>query len=382
MGVLVWAGCSASALGGPAGVADPVDTPASAFDLVSARVTQDGVRLQVTLRTARRWMTANVSPAKGRTLCVVFDATRSVCVTRGERHPLQLRAGTLDAAGRVSGVHEIRGHADHPDGRTLRLRFTARAAGLRSGPVNWQARSVWTARGGRCPPHNTVCSDAVPDTGAIPFSVDANLTGCTPPRGAELRSGPRAGRRIALTFDDGPSPYTAQYLEVLERAGVVGSFFVVGRNVAGHDAVLRKMLRGGDVIANHSYDHADLTGGAGAELTDTNAAIRRATGFTPCLFRPPYGSTSDTLRADVARDHMSSVLWDIDPRDWSRPGADVIVSRVLSAAHPGAIVVLHDGGGDRTQTLAALPRIIAGLRARHYTLVTVADLLGAVARSA
>jgi peptidoglycan/xylan/chitin deacetylase (PgdA/CDA1 family) len=108
----------------------------------------------------------------------------------------------------------------------------------------------------------------------------------------------------------------------------------------------------------------------------TNAAIRRATGFRPCVFRPPYGSSGADLVARTRELGMTSVLWSADPADWRTPGAGVITSRVLAQAGPGAIVLSHDGGGPRSQTLAALPGIVAGLRARGYGFTTVSGLLG------
>lgn len=114
-----------------------------------------------------------------------------------------------------------------------------------------------------------------------------------------------------------------------------------------------------------------------SQLLETIAAIRRATGgFTPCLWRPPYGAISPSL-VKVARSlGLLTVMWDIDPRDWALPGVDSIVSNVESHAHPGAIVIQHFGGGPRQQTLEALPREIGDLRSRGYRFVTVAQMLG------
>lgn len=119
-------------------------------------------------------------------------------------------------------------------------------------------------------------------------------------------------------------------------------------------------------------------GGAAAssQLRDANAAIRRATGFTPCLFRPPYGSTSADLVNRANAQGMTSVLWSVDPLDWRSPGTGAIVSTVLGQTQGGAIILSHDGGGPRSQTLAALPQIVRTLKQRGYKFVTLTDLLG------
>jgi peptidoglycan/xylan/chitin deacetylase (PgdA/CDA1 family) len=191
-------------------------------------------------------------------------------------------------------------------------------------------------------------------------------------RAASIRS-----RKVALTFDDGPAAITAGFLDLLRRHHARATFFVLGQQVAGHQALLRRMLREGSSIGNHSFNHANLGGGgASGQIASTNAAIHRATGFTPCLFRPPYGSTGPALRGEVAAADMRSILWDVDPLDWRQPGAAAIASSVLGHVRPGSIVLSHDGGGPRAGTLAAYATIIPALQRRGYTLVTVEELLG------
>jgi peptidoglycan/xylan/chitin deacetylase (PgdA/CDA1 family) len=184
---------------------------------------------------------------------------------------------------------------------------------------------------------------------------------------------------VALTFDDGPSAYTARVLDVLQAARVPATFFVVGRNVAGREALLVRMLARGDMIGNHAFHHVDLSRAdarALDEVDDTQAAIRAATGFTPCLLRPPFGLATKRLVARLGRRHLTSTLWSVNPQDFRNPGAATIRRRVLAGVRPGAIVLDHDGGGNRSQTLAALPAIIRTLKARGYAFVTVTDLLG------
>jgi peptidoglycan/xylan/chitin deacetylase (PgdA/CDA1 family) len=195
-----------------------------------------------------------------------------------------------------------------------------------------------------------------------------------------FRGGTRAGKVVALTFDDGPWPGTPAFLSVLERAHVVATFFQIGNQVATYGpAVDRRMLADGDAIGDHTWDHAIVAGGgsfAASEITRTAAAIRRLTGFTPCVFRAPYGAVGPSLISTARSLGFTTIQWDVDPRDWSLPGADAIYVRVVGAVRPGSIVIQHDGGGDRSQTLAALPREIATLKARGYRFVTVPELLG------
>jgi peptidoglycan/xylan/chitin deacetylase (PgdA/CDA1 family) len=112
------------------------------------------------------------------------------------------------------------------------------------------------------------------------------------------------------------------------------------------------------------------------QIDDTQAAIKGATGFTPCLLRPPFGLGSRKLLTALASRHLTSTLWSVNPQDFRAPGTATIKRRVLTGVKPGAIILTHDGGGDRSQTLAAIPSIIRTLKARGYRFVTVTDLLG------
>jgi beta-N-acetylhexosaminidase len=163
---------------------------------------------------------------------------------------------------------------------------------------------------------------------------------------------------------------------------VRATFFVVGEWVhlrPETEGVLRRMRRDGDAIGDHSYTHHILAAGgrvARRELRWTDALIRRYGGAEPCVFRPPYGAKSARLVALARREGMTTVNWDVDPSDYFRPGAQVIADRVLHQVRPGSIVLMHDGGGYRDQTVAALPQIIERLRARGYRFATVPRLLG------
>jgi peptidoglycan/xylan/chitin deacetylase (PgdA/CDA1 family) len=198
--------------------------------------------------------------------------------------------------------------------------------------------------------------------------------------------GPASGKMVALSFDDGPSPYTERLFETLLRYHVAGTFFMIGERVADlieqtHGArLLREMVAHGMEIGNHSYNHPrDLPQegeGASLQLELTNREIERATGFEPCLFRPPYGNLTPELvqRAKVLG--LTTVKWDVDAEDWRHPGVSAIRERVLASVQPGAIIVMHDNIETHGQTVEALPGIIAGLEARGYRLVTITQLLG------
>lgn len=200
------------------------------------------------------------------------------------------------------------------------------------------------------------------------------LRGCTPRGSYTVRHGPSWSRKVALTFDDGPGPMTSKFLDVLRRYRVPATFFLIGQNIAGRQALVRRMVREGHALGNHTWNHPNVAGGNAGQLTSTSHAIRAASGVSPCVFRPPGGSTNTTLGAQARSLGMVDVLWSVDTSDWRLPGSTAIAARAL-AVRRGGIVLMHDGGGPRGGTLAALPKIITGLRARGYRLVTVPDLL-------
>jgi peptidoglycan/xylan/chitin deacetylase (PgdA/CDA1 family) len=190
----------------------------------------------------------------------------------------------------------------------------------------------------------------------------------------------RHGREIALTFDDGPGPYTLDVVRTLHRLHAPGTFFQVGTTEHFFtDAQQAELSDPLVTIGDHTQNHRRLDQlsrpDQGKEI-DAQAAILRAAGApAPTLFRPPYGAYDASTLALLRERRMTMVMWSVDSEDYRRPGVDAIVANVLSAAKPGAIVLLHDAGGDRSQTIAALPRIVKGLRDRHYTLVSVPRLL-------
>ena len=183
-------------------------------------------------------------------------------------------------------------------------------------------------------------------------------------------------RTVALTFDDGPSPvYTPQILRMLRRDHVPATFFVIGELAKRYPNLVRAEIRSGMSVGNHSWDHpenppfVDLAPTrVRSEISTTNAQLARL-GDHAQLFRPPGGSFDPSLVAVSQAEGLRVVLWDVDPRDWA-PGATSreIARAVLESVKPGAVVELHDGGGDRSATVAALPKIVRGIRKMGFRL--------------
>lgn len=186
-------------------------------------------------------------------------------------------------------------------------------------------------------------------------------------------------RETALTFDDGPGPYTPQILSILKRHDVPATFFEVGVLERYFYSSTAAIVADGDVIGDHTEGHAAMSrlsrAGQSQQLLADAAVLKRHGARFPRLFRPPYGMWNRTTLALLRRYRMLMVLWTVDTADYRRPGVEAIVRAALAGARPGAIILLHDAGGNRAQTVAALPQIIAGLRRRGYRLVTVPRLL-------
>jgi peptidoglycan/xylan/chitin deacetylase (PgdA/CDA1 family) len=264
----------------------------------------------------------------------------------------------------------------------LTATFPASAIGNSYTSVRWQVQS--TLASPRCTGHTArACVTLWPAKGAVAALHRPQPTGCAA-TGPPFVGGVSTTRKeIALTFDDGPWYQTPQFLALLERYKVPATFFEIGEQIAQYGqggAIERRMLADGDMVGDHTWSHI-VVAGAGAVAADqiqrTAAAIRDATrGFTPCLFRAPDGAVSSALIGEARSLGFTTIQWDVDPRDWALPGVGEIEGNVLANAHPGAIVEMHDGGGDRSQTLEALPTIIDSLRSRGYIFVTVTQLLG------
>ncbi|HEY3991684.1 MAG TPA: polysaccharide deacetylase family protein, partial [Ktedonobacteraceae bacterium] len=172
---------------------------------------------------------------------------------------------------------------------------------------------------------------------------------------------------VALTFDDGPQPvFTPQVLNVLQRYGVPATFFCIGSQVQEYPEIVRHIFEEGNVVGNHTWNHPDLTtlspDAIRWQLRSTSAIIQQTTGVAPTLFRPPYGATNTMVGSIATQLGLVQTEWTVDTVDWQRPGVPTLVSTVLGEVHSGSIILMHDGGGDRSQTVQALPQIIQGLQ--------------------
>ncbi len=173
---------------------------------------------------------------------------------------------------------------------------------------------------------------------------------------------------LFFSFDDGPDPvWTPKILQVLAKYGAHATFFQLGKMQAAHPGLREQILAAGNTIGSHSITHA--------QLTAISPQARRHEIFggpqSKC-FRPPYGASNPKVRADIKAAGMVQVLWDVDPRDWARPGTQAIVNNILSHAHRRNIILMHDGGGDRSQTVAALDKALRLLKAQGYSFPAMA----------
>ena len=178
---------------------------------------------------------------------------------------------------------------------------------------------------------------------------------------------------VALTFDDGPSKYTKDILDILKKHDACGTFFLIGNKVSFYGEVLREMLSEGNEIGNHSYDHKYLTRLSEEEVKDeinkTQDEIKRVTGYTPTLFRPTYGGYNNTLKSYI---DLTFVLWDVDSRDWSVKSTEGIMYNVFKDVKSGSIILFHD---NHEYSVNALPSVIKELKKQGYKFVTVSELL-------
>jgi len=198
-----------------------------------------------------------------------------------------------------------------------------------------------------------------------------------------LYTGNRYLPEVALTFDDGPNPYyTPQILAILQHYRVKATFFCIGQQVARYPNLVRQEYSDGNLVGNHSWSHPNLALLSDNEIETqinlTSNAIQQATGVRPTFFRPPYGVVNTKVLAQANLLGLTTIIWSDEARDWATPGTSVIVSRILRLAGDGAIILMHDGGGDRSQTVAALPSIITSLRASGFQLVTLRQMLNDV----
>lgn len=204
----------------------------------------------------------------------------------------------------------------------------------------------------------------------------------SPPRAAEPAMSYSAvhvdGPYIAMTFDDGPSEkLTPELLDILAQHHIHATFFVIGKNVVEHPEIVQRAVREGHEIGNHSWTHPLFArmqdASVRAELQKTDDAIRAAIGARPVLMRPPYGSITARQKKWIYLEFgYRSILWDVDPLDWKRPGPAVVTRRIVKETRPGSIILSHD---IHPGTIAAMPDTFDQLQAKGFKFVTVSELI-------
>ncbi|MFD0671898.1 polysaccharide deacetylase family protein [Cohnella sp. GCM10027633] len=196
--------------------------------------------------------------------------------------------------------------------------------------------------------------------------------------------GPPKDNRIAFTFDDGPDArFTPQVLDILKKHGVKATFFVMGSRVAGHPDIAKRIHEEGHLLANHTYWHPKLfkenIDRMKWEVKETDKQIQAVVGYSPKLFRSPYGGLNDELVKTLGELHYSVIGWTVDSLDWTQADSESVKNNVRSRLHPGSIVLFHSGG-DWTQDLSggiqALDELIPQLKEEGMQFVTVSRLLG------
>jgi peptidoglycan/xylan/chitin deacetylase (PgdA/CDA1 family) len=360
--------------------------------VASASLTQSAQNLVFKLRTTTRFSTVALRN-QGRSLCLLIErpsggVTGRLCVIRPVKgRPRPRLVYQPYRGGRPTHAKVVAATVRRAGQKGLVATFAPSAFGGDYRPVRWQVQSTLTRA--KCTPVGAkghpgrLCESLYPAKGRLVALHTPQIVGCVPRGPAFVNSGPSTGREIALTFDDGPWYDTPQFLDILERYHVPATFFEIGEQISTYGeggAIERRMLTDGDMVGDHTWSHPDVSGAgafARSQILRTASAIRTAThGFTPCLFRAPGGAVSGALISEARSLGFTTIQWDVDTVDWSRPGTATIERRAIGGAHPGAIILQHDGGGDRSETLAALPDEITTLKREGYHFVTVTQLLG------
>lgn len=208
-------------------------------------------------------------------------------------------------------------------------------------------------------------------------SPKATISAVASPNSALTRV-PATGltKTVYLTFDDGPNPtWTAEILTLLEENQVHASFFVVGKNATAWPWLIQREARDGDTVGDHSWSHPNLTAlsmsAVSAQLSRDKTLITMLTGTAPTLWRPPYEAFNPSVLAIAKGLGMKMQLWSTTTGDWQLPGTEVIVLRVMSELHNGMVVLFHDAGGNRSETVAAVAMLIPELEAAGYRLAAL-----------
>jgi peptidoglycan-N-acetylglucosamine deacetylase len=344
-----------------------------------AGLSQKGRELILSVRTSEPVALGKLEPhpdprqAAARDLCFELSSDPSAPPQRlclgGRKAHRQIGLEQVNSAGRPEQKSWVRATLKRPQRQKLVVALIPREAALSPQRYRWSA-----IRSSGCAVRNR-CAEAFPATGTAAFRLrPVRAVGCTGGSAGVSYNGPRDRPVVALTFDDGPSEYTPEFLRVLREKGVPGTFFEIGQEMPGREDTMRQILAEGDEIGDHTMNHVEFPGYD--QIAAAATRIRAYTHFQPCLFRPPGGGINSGVIATAGSLGMQTINWDVDPRDWSLPGTGAIYSNIVSHARNGSIILMHDGGGPRSETLAALPQIIDTLRARGFGFATVSGLLG------
>ena len=186
-----------------------------------------------------------------------------------------------------------------------------------------------------------------------------------------------ANKTIALTFDDGPGPYTEKLLDILDKYDAKATFFLIGSKVSARANTLRRMQSRGHQLGNHSWSHPELNKVSAeqlaSEIDQTNNAIKQAVGTKPNIIRPPYGAFNRAVLEQFRQRGMSAVVWSVDTRDWADRNSEIVCSRAVAGARNGAVILMHD---IHPTSVNAVPCILDSLKQQGYSFVTVQNLIG------
>jgi peptidoglycan/xylan/chitin deacetylase (PgdA/CDA1 family) len=347
--------------------------------LQHAALAQKGRELVFSVRTSKPVGLGKLEPhpdprrAAARYLCFEMSSDPSAPPQRyclgGPKAHRRIGLELVNPIGKPGRRLWVRATVKRPRPQKLVVAVVPRDAALSPDRYRWRA-----IRSSGCEVRAR-CAETLPATDSESFRLrPVRAVGCTGGSAGLVTNGPRDRPLVALTFDDGPSEYTDDFLQVLREKDARGTFFEIGQEMPGREEVMRQILAEGDEIGDHTMNHVEYPGYD--QIAGAAARIAAYTHFRPCLFRPPGGGVNAGIVATAGSLGMRTINWDVDPQDWSLPGTEAIYSNIVSHAQSGSIILMHDGGGPRGETLAALPRIIDNLRARGFGFATVSELLG------
>jgi peptidoglycan-N-acetylglucosamine deacetylase len=359
--------------------------------VISASVSQSAQQIVWKVKLSAPFSPAQMKHDR-RSLCLLVERPANamvsglLCVIPPRTGHTSARLVYQQVSHRAAGpAHIVSASVTRPSTRELTATFTPSVYGSTTyDSFRWQVRT--TLRPPACTrarPNVAGCLALFPANSQVAKLHTPQVVGCVPSGPDYVTNGSRSVHEIALTFDDGPWYDTPQFLDILEHYQVPATFFQIGEQVPVYGgaggAVDRRILADGDMIGDHTWNHADVAGGgsfAAGEIAQAAHAIKAATGFQPCLFRAPGGAVSGGLESEARSMGFTTIEWDVDPRDWATPGTASIYHTVTSTAQNGSIILQHDGGGNRSQTLAALPQEIQFFKRQGYKFVTVTQMLG------